>query len=55
VNLASRIQGLTKNFEVDILISEATRKSIDATLTVEELSAVRVKGRAEEVNVYKVV
>ena len=55
VNLASRIQGLTKDFKVDILISEATRKSIDAATAVEELPAVRVKGRAEEVNVYKVV
>jgi adenylate cyclase len=55
VNLASRIQGLTKDFKVDILISEATRKSIDPAVTVEELPAVRVKGRAEEVNVYKVV
>jgi adenylate cyclase len=55
VNLASRIQGLTKDFEVDILISEATRKSIDPAVPVEELPAVRVKGRAEEVNVYKVV
>jgi adenylate cyclase len=54
VNLASRIQGLTKEFNVDILISEATRKSIDAAVAVEELPAVRVKGRAEEVNVYKV-
>ncbi|HKX03704.1 MAG TPA: adenylate/guanylate cyclase domain-containing protein, partial [Methylomirabilota bacterium] len=55
VNLASRIQGLTKDFKVDILISEATRKGIDAAAAVEELPAVRVKGRAEEVNVYKVV
>jgi adenylate cyclase len=55
VNLASRIQGLTKDFKVDILISEATRKSIDPAMAVEELSAVRVKGRAEEVNVHKVV
>ena len=55
VNLASRIQGLTKDFMVDILISEATRKSIDPAMAVEELPAVRVKGRAEEVNVYKVV
>ena len=54
VNLASRIQGLTKEFKVDILISEATRKSIDPAVVVEELPAVRVKGRAEEVNVYKV-
>ncbi len=55
VNLASRIQGLTKDFKVDILISEATRKSLGPAVAVEELPAVRVKGRAEEVNVYKVV
>ena len=55
VNLASRIQGLTKDFKVDILISEATRKRLDAACALEELPAVRVKGRAEEVNVYKVV
>ncbi|HEY7040268.1 MAG TPA: adenylate/guanylate cyclase domain-containing protein [Methylomirabilota bacterium] len=55
VNLASRIQGLTKDFKVDILISEATRARLDGGVTVEELPAVRVKGRAEDVNVYKVV
>ncbi len=55
VNLASRIQGLTKDFKVDILISEATRSRLDGGVRVEELPAVRVKGRVEEVNVYKVV
>ncbi len=55
VNLASRIQGLTKDFKVDILISEATRRRLDGGVQVEELPAVRVKGRAEDVNVYKVV
>jgi class 3 adenylate cyclase len=55
VNLASRIQGLTKDFKTDILISEATRSRLDGTVAVEELPAVRVKGRVEEVNVYKVV
>jgi adenylate cyclase len=52
VNLASRIQGLTKELKADILISEATRRRVDAA--VEELPAVRVKGRVEEVNVYRV-
>jgi adenylate cyclase len=55
VNLASRIQGLTKDFKVDILISEATRRRLDRSVSVEDLPAVRVKGRAEEVNVYKVM
>ena len=55
VNLASRIQGLTKDFKADILISEATHRRLDGSIAVEELPAVRVKGRVEEVNVYKVV
>jgi len=55
VNLASRIQGLTKDLKADILISEATRSRLDGGVPVEELPAVRVKGRAEDVNVYKVV
>ena len=54
VNLASRIQGLTKDFKAAILISEATRRRLPGDIPVEELAAVRVKGRAEEVNVYKV-
>jgi adenylate cyclase len=54
VNLASRIQGLTKDFKVDILISDATRGRLDGTIPVEELPAVRVKGRVEDVTVYKV-
>ncbi|MGH7412992.1 MAG: adenylate/guanylate cyclase domain-containing protein [Candidatus Rokuibacteriota bacterium] len=55
VNLASRIQGLTKDFKADILISETTRTRLDAGVLVEELPAVRVKGRVADVNVYKVV
>ncbi len=55
VNLASRIQGLTKDFKVDILISDATHSRLDGAVPVEELPAVRVKGRVEEVTVYKVV
>jgi len=55
VNLASRIQGLTKEFQTDILISDATRSRLDGTVPVEELPAVRVKGRVDEVNIFKVV
>jgi adenylate cyclase len=55
VNLASRIQGLTKDFKVDILISDATRRRLDGGIQVEELPALRVKGRAEDVTVYRVV
>jgi adenylate cyclase len=54
VNLASRIQNLTKEFKVDILISDATRRRLDGSVPVEELPAVHVKGRVEDVTVYKV-
>jgi adenylate cyclase len=55
VNLASRIQGLTKDFKVDILISHATRQRLDSSVAVSELPAIRVKGRAEEVTVYTIL
>jgi adenylate cyclase len=55
VNLASRIQSLTKDFKADILISQATRTRLDGDIALEELPAVHVKGRIEDVNVYKVV
>jgi adenylate cyclase len=55
VNLASRIQGLTKDFVVDILISDATRARLGTAFAVEELPAVKVKGRSVETSVFKVL
>jgi adenylate cyclase len=55
VNLASRIQGLTKDFGVDILASSTTRARLGAGLALEPLPATRVKGRSEEVEVFRVV
>lgn len=54
VNLASRLEGCTKDFDADVLISEATyelvRDAIDATL----LRTITVKGREQPVKVYGV-
>jgi class 3 adenylate cyclase/signal transduction histidine kinase len=55
VNLASRIQGLTKTFAVDILISAATRTSLDDSFVVEKLPATMVKGKTDPVKIYKVL
>jgi class 3 adenylate cyclase len=55
VNLASRIQDLTKTAGVDILISATTQTALDGDLTVEPLAATRVKGRSAEVEVFAVV
>jgi class 3 adenylate cyclase len=55
VNLASRIQDLTKAAGTDILISATTRAALDGDVTLTALPAARVKGRAAEVEVFAVV
>jgi adenylate cyclase len=55
VNLASRIQDLTKTAGADILISATTRAGLDGTVALTALPAARVKGRAAEVEVFAVV
>ena len=55
VNLASRIQDLTKAAGADILISATTRGALDGALALTALPAVRVKGRSAEVEVFAVV
>jgi len=53
VNLASRIQSLTKEFGSDILVSGDTRRQLDARFDLVQLPAVRVKGKSLEVEVYR--
>jgi adenylate cyclase len=52
VNLASRLQGLTKELNADVLVSGTTRSQIDGELPLTPLPAVKVKGRTAEVEVY---
>src|SRR5215831_18314826 len=52
VNLASRIQGLNKELGTEILVSEATRSRLLVDAALEQLPAVRVKGKSVEVSVY---
>jgi class 3 adenylate cyclase len=52
VNLASRLQGLTKELRADVLVSGTTRSRLDGELPLVPLPAVRVKGRTAEVEVY---
>jgi adenylate cyclase len=52
VNLASRLEGLTKNYGVSIIVSRATRDAVP-TLAYRELDRVRVKGRHEPVSIYE--
>jgi len=52
VNVASRIEGQTKTYGVDILISEATREKAGDAFATLELDLIRVQGRQQPVRVY---
>ena len=51
VNLGSRLEGLTKYYGVDLLVSEATKKEADRYL-YREIDRVRVKGKTEPITMY---
>src|SRR4030095_4840561 len=53
VNLASRIQDLTKEVGAEVLVSGATVRRLKEPVALEALPAVRVKGRTAEVEVYR--
>jgi adenylate cyclase len=52
VNLGSRLEGLTKQYGVDIIVSGATMQGI-SDMAFRELDAVRVKGKNEPVAIFE--
>jgi len=52
VNLGSRLEGLTKQYGVDIIVSGATVKAVPDVM-FRELDAVRVKGKHEPVSIFE--
>ena len=52
VNLGSRLEGLTKSYGVDIIVSETTRAEIPEFM-FRELDLVRVKGKQEPIAIYQ--
>lgn len=54
-NLSSRVEGLTKQYGVPILISEATYEIVKDAVEVKYVDSVKVKGREHETAVYTVV
>ena len=55
VNLASRLEQATKEFQAQLLISEAVRRSLDATMSgIEDLGLVSLKGQPNPARIFKV-
>lgn len=54
INVASRLEGLTKSYGGAILISERTRELIGPAFACTFLEAVKVKGREQPVAIYSV-
>ncbi|TNE87221.1 MAG: hypothetical protein EP330_19040 [Deltaproteobacteria bacterium] len=55
VNTASRIEGLNKVYETQVLIGQRTRELIGDALVTRVVDAVRVKGKRKPIRVYEIV
>ncbi len=53
VNVASRLEGLNKQFGTGIIISESTAEGVRGTHETKELGAIPVKGRVEPVKIFE--
>jgi class 3 adenylate cyclase len=55
VNLASRIEGLTKEYHCPIIISDSTYAKVKDKVSVKNIGHVPVKGKSQEVEIYELV
>jgi len=55
VNLASRLEGVNKEFGTHIIISNSTYKMVKGHITVRGLGEITVKGKEKQVAVYELV
>jgi len=55
VNLASRLEGMTKELACDILLSEDLYQRVEPDVEAEALQKIKVKGRDQEVMVYRLI
>ncbi len=54
VNIASRLEGLNKEFGTQIIIGESTKNKLNGEYKFKSLGSVAVKGRKEPLNIYSV-
>ena len=55
VNLGARLEGLTKEYGVGVMISEVTQRRVADDMLCRELGAIRVKGKNEPVRIYELL
>lgn len=55
VNLSSRLEGVTKTYQVPILISESTYAAAGHTFITRELDIIRVKGKQVPIRIYELL
>jgi adenylate cyclase len=55
VNLASRLEGLTKEYRVRCILSEATFLQVTDQFVARELDRIRVKGKKQPVKIYELL
>ena len=55
VNLSSRLEGVTKEYDCDIILSEFTYDLCQERIWTRQLDTIRVKGKHQAVNIYELI
>ena len=52
VNLASRLEGVTKQYDCEIIVSESTKKSLKDRIPCQVVDMIKVKGKEQALKIY---
>ncbi len=55
VNIASRVEGLCKEYKAEILITKQTKDRLKLNYNIKEIGQVSVKGKKESITIYQVL
>ena len=55
VNLASRLEGVTKQYEIDLLISETVQPHVKDRFLCRRVDLIAVKGKAKPIEIFTVL
>ena len=55
VNLASRLEGMTKQYHVGVLVNESTHAATNGQFVAREVDKIRVKGKKHPVTIYELL